>query len=625
MVSQKMGLSITGSTKAVHLASACKSITAVSLLVIIFSSSLSSALEVGIRSQSHLRQAQLFTSANSDQEHGGKTAELERFFEVTMPLTKSKRRAICSMELMYHEFAGTYGVDPPVAQYVPNRRCRKWNKVVLKWSAVCRGRQFDRIAGVWLGGVEILRTCTAEPTQRGIIWEVEKDVTQYSSLWRKPQELVAAMGNVITDVYTGIFNVTISVDFYREDDDDDSDEETLSERESRAGDWHTRDIERHLAEPAQVILPISEPTYKDGGYWFQLSGEGEVKTSRLRIPRNTYRAVLEVCLSPHSRDEFWYTNPPNEYVIANNLTDLPANGAFREVVVTVDDKVAGVVWPFPVLYTGGVNPLLWRPIAAIGAFDLPSYDIDITPFVGTLLDGKDHTFGLSVTDNLDTWILQGNLHLWVDPSRRSTSGSLESSVVPSFTPHVDMKFEGVDGTFNTTAFRSLSYVGHVASSFGNLTTTVSHALKFYNGMLFANSSALSTVDQYTETETTVMIESAEKEIAMYHDKNSYPFFLYYLQVENSDSSYDISTVLTHSMKTEKQALAGHSSSFSSLSNYQSSDGFMHIDINNTWTGVASTLQNYSYEGTDGCYLRNIMATNYTVTLDIISPYCSHAS
>ncbi|KAG6550088.1 hypothetical protein Mapa_008044 [Marchantia paleacea] len=623
MVSQKVGLSITGSSKAVHFPSDCISLSAVSLLVLIFFSSLSSALEVGIRSRSHLRPTQFLTSDNSDNENDEKTVELQRFFEVTRPLTKTKRRPICSMGLMYHEFAATYGVDPPVAQYVPNRRCRKWDKVVLKWSAVCSGRQFDRIAGVWLGGVEILRTCTAEPTQRGIIWEVEKDVTQYSALWKRPQELVVAMGNVITDVYTGIFNVTISVDFFKEDDDD-SGEETLSKRESRVADWHTRDIEKHLGEPAQVILPISEPTYRDGGYWFQLTGEGEVKTASLRIPRNTYRAVLEVCLSPHSRDEFWYMNPPNDYVNANNLTDLPANGAFREVVVTVDDKVAGVVWPFAVLYTGGVHPLFWRPIAAIGAFDLPSYDIDITPFVGTLLDGKDHTFGLSVTDNLDTWILQGNLHLWIDPSRRSTSGSLESSVVPSFIPQVDVKFEGLDGTFNTTAFRSLSYVGHVASSFGNLTTTVSQALKFYNGLLFANSTTLSTVDQYTETETTVVIESAEKEIAMYHDKNSYPFFLYYLQVQNSDKSYDISSVLTHSMKTEKQALAGHSSSFSSLSNYQSSDGFMHIDTNNTWTGIASTQQNYSYEGTDGCYLRDIKATNYTVTLDTISPYCSHA-
>ncbi|KAM1674765.1 hypothetical protein ACFX15_039748 [Malus domestica] len=35
----------------------------------------------------------------------------------------------------------------------------------------------DRIFGVWLNGVELLRSCTTEPMQNGIVWSVKKDIT----------------------------------------------------------------------------------------------------------------------------------------------------------------------------------------------------------------------------------------------------------------------------------------------------------------------------------------------------------------------------------------------------------------------------------------------------------------
>jgi hypothetical protein len=40
-----------------------------------------------------------------------------------------------------------------------------------------------------------------------------------------------------------------------------------------------------------------------------------------------------------------------------------------------------VVHPFPVIYTGGANPLLWRPLASLRAFDIPSMYLDLTPFL----------------------------------------------------------------------------------------------------------------------------------------------------------------------------------------------------------------------------------------------------
>nr|GEU44494.1 putative mitochondrial protein [Tanacetum cinerariifolium] len=51
------------------------------------------------------------------------------------------------------------------------------------------------------------------------------------------------------------------------------------------------------------------------------------------VPRNVYKAVLEVYVSFHENDEFWPTNVVNEYISDNNITDLPGNGPFREVVI----------------------------------------------------------------------------------------------------------------------------------------------------------------------------------------------------------------------------------------------------------------------------------------------------
>ena len=134
------------------------------------------------------------------------------------------------------------------------------------------------------------------------------------------------------------------------------------------------------------------------GLWFAIQNSSDEGLKEFRVPQNAYRAVLEVYVSFHERDEFWYSNPPDEYLIANNLSDVPGGGSFREVVVSLDGNVVGAVWPFTVIYTGGVNPLLWRPITGIGSFDLPSYDIEVTPLLGTLLDGKSHSVGFSVTN-----------------------------------------------------------------------------------------------------------------------------------------------------------------------------------------------------------------------------------
>ncbi|CAN6703945.1 unnamed protein product [Malus baccata var. baccata] len=48
------------------------------------------------------------------------------------------------------------------------------------------------------------------------------------------------------------------------------------------------------------------------------------------VKKDITRAVLEVYVSFHENDEFWYSNALNEYITANNLRGTPGNGSFRE-------------------------------------------------------------------------------------------------------------------------------------------------------------------------------------------------------------------------------------------------------------------------------------------------------
>jgi len=142
---------------------------------------------------------------------------------------------------------------------------------------------------MWLSGVEILHTCSAEPTTKGIEWIILKDITKYSSLLDKPQILEVKLNNVVDQTYTGVFHVNITFHFYGDDG-----------KEGLDNPAH-----------AHLILPISLPSSEIGGSWFQIENSSDVQSKSLQLPPNAYRAVLEIFVSFHSDDEFWYSNPPN--------------------------------------------------------------------------------------------------------------------------------------------------------------------------------------------------------------------------------------------------------------------------------------------------------------------------
>ena len=116
------------------------------------------------------------------------------------------------------------------------------------------------------------------------------------------------------------------------------------------------------------------------------------------IPSNAVKAYLIVYLEGSSYDEFWYYNIP----------------ADRYVLFESDGQVFAFTQPFPYMFTGSLNPLLWRPLPGVRALSFEPHLIDVTPLL-PLLVGT-HNLSVEVFNNGHYWHVFAALLLYTEPS-----------------------------------------------------------------------------------------------------------------------------------------------------------------------------------------------------------------
>ncbi|KAJ4970859.1 hypothetical protein NE237_003958 [Protea cynaroides] len=565
--------------------------------------------------------------------------ESSEYTEITRPLPSDEFSPSCSLLILQHDFGNTFGSPPVTTNYSAPPDCPgPWSHVVLELRASCHGEQYDRIAGVWLDGIEILRTSTAEPTDSGIFWKVRKDVTRYSSLFSRSNLTLSVMlENIINDVFTGVYHVNISLLYYGPNKarvqsgvpdrlsnrklGPSMEEETLGFR-SKARQLmfisNEPGIRSRMEEPADLVIPIS--SNGDDGFWFRIQNESDVHSKLIQIPLNTYRAVLEIYVSFHGNDEFWYSNPPDSYIKQNNLTTGRGNGAFRQVFATIDDVLVGSQVVFPVIFTGGINPLFWEPVVAIGAFNLPSYDVDLTPFLGMLLDGKNHSFGLGVMDGISFWLVDANLHVWLDPKLSSVQAKSVIYRVPPFSVERDSEFEKLDGSFTVEAERKTHFSGWVNSTAGNFTTHVHHEFKLENSIKFKKNGMYKEVHQKIKTKTDVWLESDENGLrtrAVF--KRKYPLRIITQTMPGiDDNTYLLVTNVSNALR-EKFSMADF---WTSTSNTQRSGGWMLVQDHSVLSGGAETQQTLRYKDDFSCYSRTVTGSNGSLLEDNTTIGCA---
>ncbi|KUM77258.1 peptide-N4-asparagine amidase [Streptomyces griseorubiginosus] len=331
-------------------------------------------------------------------------------------------------------YTGTY--TPPTGCGTPGR----WSKVVLRMDGNVKGRQFDRLGYLDIGGVQVFRTSTPEPSQDGIDWSVQKDVTEYEKTLSSAQPVDMLIGNVVDGTYTGVLDVKVTLTFY------------APERHRPAPD-----------APDQVI-PLS-------------AGDSVTTGASLTTPRNSERILAEVYAtgSGGGCEEFWYTatTPSASYSCQGG-----DDGPYREVQVSVDGKVAGIASPYPNVWTGGWSPYLWSVIPSPTAFDVRPLTFDLTPFAGLLDDGRAHTVDVSVVGvpaGQTGWSAPTNVLVWQDAHRSVLTGGVTS--YRKTAPALSNDF--TDGSLRhlaTSGGDHLKVSGYLNTSHGRVTTTVDRTL-----------------------------------------------------------------------------------------------------------------------------------------------------
>lgn len=336
-------------------------------------------------------------------------------------------------------------------------------------------------------------------------------MSHFLYFWNSPQTLIFDLQNLINSEDTGIYNTTLTATFFTSQD---------------------------TVDPADLIIPISARNGDiEMGSIFMVPTVNASNT--IAFPQNANRAVFSVYACGQASEEFWWSAVLQSDIDTFLETEgvLPGFSPWREVQVLIDGTLAGVHWPFPIIFTGGVSPTLWRPTVGLDAFDLQEHQIDITPWLGVLSDGLNHTFEIRVAglnDNggteadltegvNDSWYVTGKIFLWLDDGDSVTTGDPPTILLPSPVVAVSQSLGQVNGTNETLEYavavqRTLSISSTINTQNGSSLESWTQTLSFSNEGSFAEQGNLEINTQLT----TGLDESTGRNF--YKTEYSYPLF-----------------------------------------------------------------------------------------------------
>lgn len=323
-----------------------------------------------------------------------------------------------------------------------------------------------------------------------------KDMTAYSSLLKEEQKVIFDLGNLVDDNYTGSFNATLTATFYTPP---------------------PAAVPKGFPSPANAIFPISCHNSAENQPSHYHLPQDRAKNA-IFIPPNTIRATVSISASGNAAEEFWYTNVPTDFTETFGAENrLPGNSPFREIQLLIDGQILGVAWPFATIFTGGINPGLWRPVVGIAAFDIPEYEIDITPFLPLLVARLEPAeFEIKVVSwdpNPDyaevigiDWLVSGRVFIWTDPQPNwTTTGVIHKRLFQQttfeLTSTLEMDREGSRNTsleLQLTAHRSLSMTSTIVTSSGPRAASWTQGLSYSNINILSANGSNQTVRQVTQ-------------------------------------------------------------------------------------------------------------------------------
>ena len=490
--------------------------------------------------------------------------------------------------------------SPRLFQYVPPTNCPgPWLKVVFEGDfSVTQGRQFDRTANVWIGGTNIYFGTTAEPSRNvSRSWHVERDLTDYSALltMARPGEIV--LGNLVNPTFTGVIFGSANLQFYPVED---REEAPIS---------------------ADLVLPLSAGPI---GGTVSLQTSASMLARSFNLPTNIERAFLAVYAQSQSNDEFWYTCVPDD--VADELQSCGAT-AFREGEITIDGQPAGVAPIYPWIFTGGIDPYLWRPIPSVQTLNFVPYRVDLTPFAGLLSNGQTHEIALRVHNANHRFEATATLLVYLDHgSARVIGGLTRNTIGPGPMPQVQEDLtrtpDRISGTVTTRSSRVFTVAGFVNTSHGTVRTEIEQDINFWNRQEF-NITASVYVQNIVQTtsissRTTIRGEGDEGDGRRMESKQlEWPLVLDFSFITNADNSSSQTTSIHQEYNSRERVTGGDRSFFSEISNVVTPVDTLLFDARGALIGTQgqrNAQRYFSRDSTGACFSRRIAAADGVLTL-----------
>jgi hypothetical protein len=473
-----------------------------------------------------------------------------------------------------------------------------WAKVVLIADfSIQAGRQFDRTAEIWIGGVNVYFGTTSEPSQTvARSWHVERDLTDYTALFNTAQNGRVDLGNLVNSTFTSTLFGTAQLQFY-----------PLAHNTNGA------------PTTADLVLPLaSDPT---GGTTFLNTGSDSLSKS-FTFPTNVERAYLDVVSQSQAGDEFWYTCVPND--VANELQSCGGTG-FRETEVSIDGQPAGVAPVYPWIYTGGIDPFLWRPIPGVQTLNFVPYRVDLTPFAGVLSNGQPHSVSVNVFNANGGFSTTATLLLFRDHGAQVVTGQVTQNTIgagptPNVVENLNTDASGnITGTVTATSSRKFTVAGLVNTSHGTVRTNVDQSISFSNIQSFniSNTAFVQDITQRTNITSETKTQGGGDNPRAFQQNFQWPLDLDFSFNINPDGSGAQTTIIKQQYLSTQSGHEGPGAdSFRSISNTVTPSDTLLFDANGNLTGTTgqqSAQTYFSHDSTGGCFSRTITAATGVLT------------
>lgn len=522
-------------------------------------------------------------------------------FEVTAdPLVPRPHEQPCVVPLFANYKFAFFADTTQTFPFTPPSNCSgPWEKVVLEVDfSENGGAQFDRTASIYINNANIYFGTTPEPlSSLTNTWHIERDVTDYSALLTMPQTGTMVLQNCTTDCpppynteLNGVFTVNADLEFYP----------------AQRHGWNDHDQQQRTPD---VVLPLQQSNGSGGvNLPAFLLAEGDQLSTTFTLPTNIERAYLDVVSQSQQVDEQWYACFPNDLNSINEVYGC-GNTDFRETEITIDGQPAGIAPISPWVFTGFL-PDQWVPMPGAQTLDFVPYRVNLTPFVGLLSNGSQHTVSLSVFNENYYFSEAASLLLFLDHGSSQVTGAVTKNTLTAPSPVVTENLQGtstVTGTIGVTSNRNFTIAGYANTSHGKVTTSISEQQNFSSTQTIDFDTVNFTVlDQNTSVHTSVSSTTTVRSddgTRVTRNEFSFPITVDFVYpVSTAEFGFTVAT--TQNYRANKLVYGGGWGYFNSANNFvQASD-----------VSPAASSQNYtSFDSNGKFYNCQIASAKNTLT------------